>query len=183
MIFHHTPWFIVTCILCYYCVWNRVLKRIFGLKWDEVTGRWRKMHNEELRNLYSSQSIIRQIKSRRMRWAGYVVRMWVKRKVASPEVKILLGRSRRRLEDGIRMDLREIGWEGVEWMKLAQYRDRGGLLWMRWWTFRLWRHSYIYVAVNAQRVSACHKPFSGARNSLFSHHYHSVYGITTLRLP
>jgi hypothetical protein len=54
---------------------NRVLRRIFGLKRDEVTGRWIKLHNEELRDLYSSPSIIRIIKSRRMRWAGHVARM------------------------------------------------------------------------------------------------------------
>jgi hypothetical protein len=58
---------------------NRVLRRIFGPKRDEVTGGWRKLHNEELRDLYSSPSIIRMIKSRRMRWAGHVVRMVEKR--------------------------------------------------------------------------------------------------------
>jgi hypothetical protein len=60
---------------------NRVLRRIFGPKRDEVTGEWRKLHNEELHNLYSSPVIIRQIKSRRMRWAGHVSRMGEKRKV------------------------------------------------------------------------------------------------------
>jgi hypothetical protein len=60
---------------------NRVLKRIFGPKRDEVTGEWRKLHNEELNNLYSSPDIIRQVKSRRMRWAGHVVRMGEERKV------------------------------------------------------------------------------------------------------
>jgi hypothetical protein len=54
---------------------NRVLRRIFGPKRDEVTGEWRKLHNEELHNLYSSPNIIRQIKTRRMRWAGHVARM------------------------------------------------------------------------------------------------------------
>jgi hypothetical protein len=54
---------------------NRVLRRIFGHKRDEVTGEWRKVHNEELHNLYSSPDIIRQVKSRRMRWAGHVARM------------------------------------------------------------------------------------------------------------
>jgi hypothetical protein len=58
---------------------NRVLRRIFGPKRDEVTGGWRKLHNEELHNLYSSPSIIRIMKSRRMRWAGHVARMWEKR--------------------------------------------------------------------------------------------------------
>jgi hypothetical protein len=60
---------------------NRVLRRIFGSKRDEVTGEWRKLHNEELRDLYSSPSIIRIIKSRRMRWTGHVARMGEKRNV------------------------------------------------------------------------------------------------------
>jgi hypothetical protein len=60
---------------------NRVLRRIFGPKWDKVTGEWRKLHNEELHNLYSSSDIIRQVKSRRMRWAGHVARMGEERKV------------------------------------------------------------------------------------------------------
>jgi hypothetical protein len=93
---------------------NRVLTRIFGPKGDEVTGEWRKLHREELHNLYSSPDIIRQVKSRRMRWAGHVARMGEERKVykvwvGKPKGKRPLGRSRRRWEDGIRMDLREIG--------------------------------------------------------------------------
>jgi hypothetical protein len=60
---------------------NRVLRRILGPKRDEVTGEWRKLHNEELHNLYSSPGIIRQIKSRRMRWAGHVARMGEERKL------------------------------------------------------------------------------------------------------
>jgi hypothetical protein len=80
---------------------NRVLRRIFGPKRDEVTGEWRKLHNEELRDLYSSPSIIIIIKSRRMRWAGHVARMGEKRNayklvVAKPEGKRPLGRPRRR---------------------------------------------------------------------------------------
>jgi hypothetical protein len=95
---------------------NRVLRRIFGPKRDEVTGEWKKLHNEELHILYSPPNIIRQIKSRVMRWAGNVARMEEKRKVykvlvGKPEGKRPLGRPRRRSEDGIRMDLREIGWE------------------------------------------------------------------------
>jgi hypothetical protein len=93
---------------------NRVLRRIFGLKRDEVTGEWRKLHSEELHILYSSLNIIRQIKSRRMRWAGHVARMGVEKKVykvsvEKPKGKRPPGRPRRR-SDGIRMDLREIGW-------------------------------------------------------------------------
>jgi hypothetical protein len=85
---------------------NRVLRRIFGPKRDEVTEEWRKVHNEELHILYSSPNIIRQIKSRRMRWAGHVARMGKDRNVykvfmGKPEGKRPLGRPRRRLEDGI----------------------------------------------------------------------------------
>jgi hypothetical protein len=94
---------------------NRVLRRIFGPKRDEVTGEWRKFHNEELHILYSSPNIIRQIKSRIMRWAGHVARMGEERNVyrvlvGKPEGKRPLGKPRRRWEDGIRMNLREIGW-------------------------------------------------------------------------
>jgi hypothetical protein len=108
---------------------NRVLRRIFGLKWDEVTGDWRKLHNEELHNLYSSPDIIRQVKSRRMRSAGHVTRMGEERKVykvlmGKPEGKRPLGRPRRRWEDGIRMDLRDIGFGDVDWIRLAQDSDR-----------------------------------------------------------
>jgi hypothetical protein len=108
---------------------NRILRRIFGPKRDEVTGEWRKLHNEELHNLYSSPDIIRKVKSRRMRWVGHVARMGEKRKVykvlvGKPEGRRLLGRPRRRWEDGVRMDLREIGLEGVDWIKLTQDTDR-----------------------------------------------------------
>jgi hypothetical protein len=94
-----------------------------------VTGEWRKLHNEELHNLYSFLDIIRQVKSRRMRWAGHVARMGEDRKVykvlvGKPEVRRPLGRPRRRWEDGIRMDLREIGLGGVDWIRLSQDRDR-----------------------------------------------------------
>jgi hypothetical protein len=108
---------------------NRVLRRIFGPKRDEVTGEWRKMHNEELHNLNSSPDIIRQVKSRRMRWAGHVARMGEKRKVykvlvGKLEGKRPLGRPRRSWEDGISMALREIGLGGVDWTRLAQNRNR-----------------------------------------------------------
>jgi hypothetical protein len=108
---------------------NRVLRRIFGPKRDEVTGEWRKLHNEELRDLYSSPSIIRIIKSRRMRWAGHVVRMGEKRNtyrllVRKPEGKSPLGRPRRRWVDNIRMDLGEVGWGDVDWIDLAKGRIR-----------------------------------------------------------
>jgi hypothetical protein len=85
-----------------------------GPKRDEVTGCWRKLHNEELHYLYSSPGIIRVIKSRRMRWAGHVTRMKEKRNVYTklvlkPDGKRPLGRTRRRCVDNIRIDLREIG--------------------------------------------------------------------------
>jgi hypothetical protein len=107
---------------------NRVLRGIFGPKRGEVKGEWRKLHSGELHNLYSSPDIIRQIKSRRMRWAGHVARMGGGRKVygvlvGKPEGKRALERPRRRWEDGIKVDVREIGL-GVEWIQLAQDRDR-----------------------------------------------------------
>jgi hypothetical protein len=108
---------------------KRVLRRIFGPKSVEVTGEWRKLHNEELHNLYSSPDIIRQAKLRRMRWAGHVARMGEERTVykvlvGKPDGKRPVGRPRRRWEDVIRMDLREIGLGGVDWIRLAQDRDR-----------------------------------------------------------
>jgi hypothetical protein len=109
---------------------NRVPRGIFGPKRDEVTGEWRKLHNEELRDLYSSASIIRIIKSRRMRWAGHVARMREKRNtymlfVGKPQGKSLLGRPRRKWVYNIRMDLGEVGWGDVDWIGLAQDRNRG----------------------------------------------------------
>jgi hypothetical protein len=103
-------------------------RRIFGPNRDEVTGEWRKLHSEELHNLYSSPYIIRQVKSRRMRWEGHVARMREERKVykvlvGNPEGKRPLGRPKRRWEDEIRMDLRAWGG-GVDWIRLAQDRDR-----------------------------------------------------------
>jgi hypothetical protein len=96
---------------------NRVLMRIIGPKRDEVTGEWRKLHNEELHNLYSSPKIIIQIKLRRMRWAGHVACMGEERKVyevlvGKPEGKRPLVSLRGKYDDGIRMDLGEIGWGG-----------------------------------------------------------------------
>jgi hypothetical protein len=84
---------------------NRVLRWIFGLKWDEVTGEWRKLNNEELRDMYSSPTIIRIIKSRRMRWAGHVARIVAKRNAyrllaGKIEGKRPLGRPRHRWVDG-----------------------------------------------------------------------------------
>jgi hypothetical protein len=95
------------------------LRRIFGSKRDGVTGGWIKLHNEELRNLYSSPSKVRIIKSRRMRWAGHVARMGEKRNlyrllVGKPEGKRPLGRSGRRWMDKIKMDILEIALSVVD---------------------------------------------------------------------
>jgi hypothetical protein len=109
---------------------NRVLRRIFGPKRDAVTAQWRKLHNGELHSLYSSPDIIRQIKSRRMRWTGHVARMGEGRNVyrvlmRKPEGKRPLGRPRHIWEHGIKMDFRVTGWGegGDEWIHLAQDRD------------------------------------------------------------
>jgi hypothetical protein len=108
---------------------NRVLRRIFVPKWDEVTVEWRKLHSEELHNLYLSPDIIRQVKSRRIRWTGHVARMREDKKlykvlVGKPEGKRPLRRPRSRLKNEIRMDLKEIGLWGVAWIQLAQDSDR-----------------------------------------------------------
>ncbi|KAJ4440903.1 hypothetical protein ANN_10750 [Periplaneta americana] len=118
---------------------NKVLRKIFGAKRDEVTGEWRKLHNTELHGLYSSPDIIRNIKSRRLRWAGHVARMGESRNayralIGRPERKIVLGRPRRRWEDNIKMDLREVGYDDRDWINLAQDMDR-------------WR-AYVRAAMN-----------------------------------
>jgi hypothetical protein len=99
---------------------NRVLRRLFGPKRNEVTGEWRKLHNEELHDVYSSPNIVQVIKSRRMRWVGHVARMGEERGlyrvlVGKPEGERPLGRPRHRWEDNIKMDLQEVGcgaWAG-----------------------------------------------------------------------
>jgi len=108
---------------------NRVLGRIFGSKRDSVTREWRKLHNEEINDLYSSPNIVRMMKSRKIRWAGNVTRMEEKRGVyrilvGKPEGKRPLGRPRRKWEDNITMDLEEVVCGGMDWIELAQYRDR-----------------------------------------------------------
>jgi hypothetical protein len=112
---------------------NRVLRRIFGLKRDEVTGKWRKLHSGELHNLYSSPDIIRQIKSRRMRWAVHVARVGEGRNV----YRILVGKSERKdhLKDqgvdgrmGSKWTLRRLVggvWSGFTWLRIGTI---GGLL-------------------------------------------------------
>jgi transcription termination factor 2 len=103
-----------------------VLGRIFGPKREE-DGSWKKLHNDELHSLYSSPNIVRVIKSRWMRWAGHVARMEARRGVyrvlvRRPEGKRPLGRPRRKWKDNIKMELREIGINGVNWIRLAQDR-------------------------------------------------------------
>jgi hypothetical protein len=101
---------------------NRVLRRIFGPKRDEVTGGWTKLHNEELHGLYSSPSIIRVIKARRMRWTGHVARMGEVRGAYNILVGRPEGRPRRRWKDNIKVDLREIRFGDVDWIHWAQWR-------------------------------------------------------------
>jgi hypothetical protein len=107
----------------------RVLRRIFRPKRDEVTGEWRKLHNEELNDLYCSPDIVRGIKSRRMKLAEHVARMGDRRGVyralvGKPEGKRPLGRPRRRREDNNEMYLQEVGCGGMDWIELAQDRYR-----------------------------------------------------------
>jgi len=108
---------------------NRVLRRVFGPKRDEVTGEWRKLHNEELSDLYCSPNVVRVIKSRRLRWAGHVACMGERRVAYRVLMGTLggrrpLGRPRRRWEDNSKMDLQEVGCGGMDWIELAQDRDR-----------------------------------------------------------
>jgi len=106
-----------------------VWRKIFGPRRDEVRGEWRRLHNEELNDLYSSPNIVWVIKWRRMRWAGHVAHMGEEREVyrvlvGNLEGKRPLGRSRRRLGDNIKMDLQEVGCGYMDWIGLTQDRDR-----------------------------------------------------------
>jgi hypothetical protein len=108
---------------------NRVLRRIFGPRRDEVTGEWRKLHNEQLNDLYCSPIIVRVIRLRRMRWAGHVAHMGEGRGaysvfVGKHEGKRPLLRPRHRWEDNIKMDLQEVRCGDMDWIELAQGRDR-----------------------------------------------------------
>ena len=120
------------CVCVCVCVYIYIfvcITYVFGPKRDGVTGEWRKLHNEELNDLYSSPNIVRLIKSRRKRWAGHVARMEEGRgvhkvSVGKPEGKRPLGRPRCRWEDNIKMDLQEVRMGCGDWMELGQDRDR-----------------------------------------------------------
>ena len=108
---------------------NKVLRKIFGAKKDEITGEWRKLHNVELHALYSSPNIVRSLKSRQLRWAGHIARMEQSRNayrvlVGKPEGKRLLGRQKLRWEDIIKIDLREVVCDPRDLIALAEVRDQ-----------------------------------------------------------
>ena len=108
---------------------NRVRRRVFGPKRDEETGEWRKLHNEELSDLYPLPNIVWVVKSRRMRWAGHVARMGEESGVhrvlvGNPDGKRLLGRPTHRWGDNIKMDIQEVGGGSGNWMELTQDRCR-----------------------------------------------------------
>ena len=130
---------------------NRVLRRVFGPKRDDVTGEWRKLHNEELSDLYPLPNIVRVVKSK-MRWAGHVARMGDGREVhrvlvGKPEGKRPLGRPRHRWEDNIKMDLQEVGGGCGDWMELAQDRDG--------WRALVGTVMNLWVPKNAGNLTSC----------------------------
>jgi hypothetical protein len=109
---------------------NKVLRKVFGPKRDEVRGEWRRLHSEELNNLYSSPNITRMIIPRIMRWAGYVACMRDRRGaytvlVGRPDGRRPYGKSRRRWENINETNLQEMGWGVMDWT---------GLIWPRIWT-------------------------------------------------
>ena len=141
------------------------LRRIFGPRKDELTGEWRRLHNEELNDLYCSPNIVWVIKSRRMRWAGHVARIGEESGVyrvlvGKPEGRRPLGRPRRRWVDNIRMDLYEVGCGYMDWIGLAQDRDG-------WWTL-VSAIMNLRVPRNAGNFLTSCKPVSFSRRTL--HH-------------
>ena len=146
---------------------NMVLRRIFGPRRYEVTGEWRRLHNEELSDLYSSPNTVRVTKSRGMRWAGHVVRMGEERGVyrvlvGKPEGKRPLGRPRRRWVDNIGMDLQEVRCGYMDWNGLAQDRDR--------WRRLVSAVMNLRVPWNAGNFLTSCKPVNFSRRNL----YHGV---------
>jgi hypothetical protein len=142
---------------------NRVLRRIFGPKMDEVTGELRKLHSEELHGLYSLPNIVRVIKSRRLKWAGHVARMEEERGmymvlVGKPERKRPLGRPRRMWKDNIKVDLQEVRCGGVDWIGLAQDRAR--------WRAIVNAVMNLRVHQNAGNFFTNYKPVSFSRRTL-----------------
>ena len=120
---------------------NKVLRKIFGAKRDEITGVWRKLHNAELHASYSLPNIFRNLKSKRLRWTGHVACMEQSRNayrvlVGKPEGKRPLGRPRCRWEHNIKMDFREVGCDPGDWIALAEDRDQ-------WW-------AYVRAVMNLQ---------------------------------
>ena len=141
-----------------------VLRRIFGPRRDEVTGEWRRLHNKELNDLFSSPNIVQVIKLRRMRWAGHVAHMGEERRVyrvlvGKPEGKRPLGRPRCRWMDNIRLDL-QVGCGYMDWIELAQDRDN--------WRTLVSAVMNLQVPWNAGNFLTSCKPVSFSRRTL--HH-------------
>jgi hypothetical protein len=144
---------------------KRVLRGIFGPQRDQVTGGWRKLHNEELTDLYSLPNIVRVVKSRRMRWVGHVARVGEERGVhrvlvGKPEGKRPLGRPRRRWKDNIKMDVQKVGEGRRDWTELAQDRDR--------WRALVSTVKKLRVPHNARNFLASCENWSASQEGLYS---------------